>query len=167
MTERRSRVVSARPALLRTLGRAGAGCAVVAALLASVPAASMSLWPAAIARVERGLAAAGEESRLAAVEELLRLPLASRVRLLPRALDDNSIAVRVLAAEAAGFTEPGSHVDRLAEWLTVEDSELRLAAARFFAATELGARAISQLGRALADSDAAVRQQVAVALGAS
>jgi HEAT repeat protein len=143
------------------------GCGLLFALSAlSFGEARAAIWPSAVRRAERDLAAADATTRQAAVAALSELPRAAARRLLLRALDDLDPQVASSALELLLRLETPNVTERVVPWLSGSDKRLRLSAALALAVAP-APNATPALGRALGDSDAEVRAAAAAALGAS
>jgi len=143
------------------------GCSVSLALvLLSGAGARAAIWPSAVARAERDLAASEVTVRLAAVEAATELPRAAARRVLLRALDDADPQVASSALELLLRLETRNVTERVVPWLSGPEKRLRLSAALALAVAPAPS-ATPALGRALGDSDAEVRAAAAAALGAS
>jgi HEAT repeat protein len=154
------------PRMLRTHARRF-GCSVSLALvLLSGARARAAIWPSAVARAERALAASEVTVRLAAVADATELPRAAARRLLLRALDDVDPQVASSALELLLRLETQNVTERVVPWLSGPEKRLRLSAALALAVAPAPS-ATAALGRALGDSDAEVRAAAAAALGAS
>jgi HEAT repeat protein len=143
------------------------GCSVsLSILLLSGASSQAAIWPSAVARTERDLAASEVTVRLSAVAAATELPRAAARRLLLRALDDADPQVASSALELLLRLETQNVTERVVPWLSGPEKRLRLSAALALAVAP-AASATPALGRALGDSDAEVRAAAAAALGAS
>jgi cellulose synthase operon protein C len=128
-------------------------------------ARSVQWWPTATMRAEAGLAAKLPEERVKAVRGFLKLPRGAVVRLLPKALNDEAIVVRIAAAEAALALNVASAAEWVVPWLNDSDDRLRRVAVRVLGAFTLSDAAFAALTRALSDTQPEVRREAALALG--
>ncbi|HTM44030.1 MAG TPA: HEAT repeat domain-containing protein, partial [Polyangiaceae bacterium] len=132
-----------------------------AALLNSGIAPSV-MWPSAIAQVERDLGATEAAVRRKAAEALFDLPRSAQLRLLPHVLGDADNDIKLLGAALAREANLSQAPD-LVPWLTDGDVRLRIAAIELYELLP-DQRVISDLIRALGDSEASVRGRAVRAL---
>ncbi len=136
----------------------------VLALSLGAPPAHAWTYPQEAVRIERRLGSEDLAERGAAARDLRKLSPALARPVVERALDDDDVEVRVVAARTAvffGYEDLGALVT---PWLVERDARLRLAATEVL---RLGvvSEAIEPLGRVLSDSDERVRLGAAGALG--
>src|SRR4051812_426523 len=105
------------------------GCVLLALSMLGAPETRAAIWPSAVRRAERDLAANDASSRQAAVLGLSQLPRAAARRLLLRALDDVDAQVASSALELLLRLETPNVTERVVPWLSGSDKRLRLSAA--------------------------------------
>jgi len=120
-------------------------------------------WPTRVERVERQLTTGNLAERRSAMTELSTFPRGVAVRLLERALDDESPGIRLLAADLVVRWRLPLQA-RVTSWLADPDVLLRLAAARILA-IHPSSVSVDALVRALRDVDPRLRLVAASALG--
>jgi cellulose synthase operon protein C len=152
------------------IGRRSRVSALVLGLLVGpfCPAESQAaIWPTETDWVERGLESQDVSDRREAARRLAELPVASRDRLVKRALLDDDVDVRVGAAESLVDTNTDEHATVALAWLGERDARLRLAAIRVLVRARPTREILQALSRALGDTDLEVRVRAAHALGNS
>lgn len=142
----------------------------VPSLVASLVLAALCTgfaWPGRLHRLEHDLGHADASRRRDVVRELAGYPAEAAQAALLDALEDDDLAVRLEAAQAAGRVRLAAAVPILRDWLDDANAETRAAAASALGAIG-DARARDGLLRALGDATAEVRRvavDAAAALG--
>lgn len=142
-----------------TLSALGLGAALFSASLALA-----WTYPHEAVRIERRLSAGDAAERLSAARDLRKLSPTLARPVVERALADDDVEVRIIAARAAvsfGYEGLG---DAVVGWLLERDARLRLAATEVLRLSPV-AEGIEPLGRVLSDTDERVRLGAASALG--
>ncbi len=124
------------------------------------------MWPNAAERIERQLGSELAPERRLAAHQIVDLPQSVAERLVPRALKDPDMEVRLAALDAALRLRIRGVSDLVIPWLNDPERRVRMAAIELLRVNPSDA-AIAPLGRTLSDPDPAVRQSAAEALGAS
>jgi cellulose synthase operon protein C len=137
----------------------------LAATLGPAPSAHALVWPDVPERVEKDLGSPDALARRGAARQLSDLGPSRGAPLVLRALADSDPEVRLLAAQAAIRLRVQAAVDVVLPWLGEREARQRVAACEVLRELPEPARAVSQLARALGDSDATVRAAAADALG--
>lgn len=138
-----------------------------ALLLGLVVAPALAgVWPTEIDRIARLLESSEVPERRAAASRLTSLPPKVAAALLPRAIDDPDIEVRLSAVTAMLAHRLPAPEERVLTWMNEQDARIRLAACMALS-SGASAQGVAVLARALNDADLRVRQAAAVALGNS
>ena len=155
----------------RKLTRSAAFAVTVAALSAlgasgAAGVARAALWPDVPDRLKNELASPDVQRRRAAAADLANLPKDEALVLLQKAVTDEDVDVRLIAASVAARRGIAAVTDAILPWLTDADPRLREGACEFFAELPQ-TKVVKVLARALGDSVATVRLAAVRALGAS
>lgn len=136
------------------------------AALVVTPEARAFVWPNMPEQVARALASGDPSERRVAAGRLAELPPEIALRLVPQAMGDPDVEVRLRAAQAAITHRMPRAGDQVVSWLGEGDARLRLAACDVIRASPTD-RGVVALGRVLGDPDDHVRLAAAAAMGGS
>ncbi|MEO7095404.1 MAG: HEAT repeat domain-containing protein, partial [Polyangiales bacterium] len=146
---------------------AAVAVAALALAIAGAPsAARAALWPDVPDRLKIELSSPDVQRRRAAAADLANLPKDEALPLLKKAVTDEDVDVRLVAASVAARRGISEVTDAILPWLTDAEPRLREGACDFFGALPQ-TKVVKVLARALGDSVATVRLAAVRALGAS
>lgn len=139
---------------------------VFAALALPGGSASAFVWPNVPEQVEKALTSGDVSERRLAAARLADLPPEIALRLIPPALGDPDVEVRLRIAQAAIARRMPRAGDAVMAWLSESDARIRLAACDVIRAAPTD-RSVVALGRVLGDPEPHVRLAAAAAMGSS
>ena len=137
-----------------------------AALAARSGDAGAFVWPNVPEQVEKALTSGDVSERRLAAARLADLPQEIALRLIPPALGDPDVEVRLRVAQAAIARRMPKAGDAVMSWLSEGDARIRLAACDVIRAAPTS-RSVVALGRVLGDPEPHVRLAAAAAMGGS
>jgi HEAT repeat protein len=124
------------------------------------------VWPNVPEQVEKALTSGDVSERRLAAARLADLPAEIALRLIPPALGDPDVEVRLRVAQAAIARRMPKAGDAVTSWLSEGDARIRLAACDVIRAAPTD-RSVTALGRVLGDPEPHVRLAAAAAMGSS
>ena len=124
------------------------------------------VWPNVPEQVEKALTSGDVSERRLAAARLADLPPEIALRLIPPALGDPDVEVRLRIAQAAIARRMPKAGDAVMTWLSEGDARIRLAACDVIRAAPTD-RSVIALGRVLGDPEPHVRLAAAAAMGSS
>ena len=124
------------------------------------------VWPNVPEQVEKALTSGDVSERRLAAARLADLPPEIALRLIPAALGDPDVEVRLRVAQAAIERRLPKAGDAVTSWLSEGDPRIRLAACDVIRAAPTD-RSVIALGRVLGDPEPRVRLAAAAAMGSS
>lgn len=124
------------------------------------------VWPNVPEQVEKALTSGDVSERRLAAARLADLPPEIALRLIPPALGDPDVEVRLRVAQAAIARRMPRAGDAVMAWLSEGDARIRLAACDVIRAAPTP-RSVTALGRVLGDPEPHVRVAAAAAMGSS
>jgi HEAT repeat protein len=128
--------------------------------------AAAFVWPNVPEQVEKALTTGDVNERRLAAARLADLPPEIALRLIPPALGDPDVEVRLRVAQAAIARRLPRAGDAVTSWLSEGDARIRLAACDVIRAAPTD-RSVIALGRVLGDPEPSVRLAAAAAMGSS
>ena len=128
--------------------------------------AAAFVWPNVPEQVEKALTTGDVSERRLAAARLADLPPEIALRLIPPALGDPDVEVRLRVAQAAIARRSPKAGDAVTSWLSEGDARIRLAACDVIRAAPTD-RSVIALGRVLGDPEPNVRLAAAAAMGSS
>ncbi len=128
--------------------------------------ASAFVWPNVPEQVEKALTSGDVSERRLAAARLADLPPEIALRLIPPALGDPDVEVRLRIAQAAIARRMPRAGDAVMAWLSESDARIRLSACDVIRAAPTD-RSVVALGRVLGDPEPHVRLAAAAAMGSS
>ena len=128
--------------------------------------AAAFVWPNVPEQVEKALTSGDVSERRLAAARLADLPPEIALRLIPAALGDPDVEVRLRVAQAAIARRLPKAGDAVTSWLSEGDARIRLAACDVIRAAPTD-RSVIALGRVLGDPEPNVRLAAAAAMGSS
>ncbi len=128
--------------------------------------AAAFVWPNVPEQVEKALTSGDVSERRLAAGRLADLPPEIALRLIPPALGDPDVEVRLRVAQAAIARRMAKAGDAVIGWLSESDPRIRLAACDVIRAAPTD-RSVIALGRVLGDPEPHVRLAAAAAMGGS
>jgi HEAT repeat protein len=128
--------------------------------------AAAFVWPNVPEQVEKALTSGDVSERRLAAARLADLPPEIALRLIPPALGDPDVEVRLRVAQAAIARRLPKAGDAVTSWLSESDARIRLSACDVIRAAPTD-RSVIALGRVLGDPEPNVRLAAAAAMGGS